>query len=149
MKPTPPRALPDLGVICDFSVSPPYTFTPDPALEARLQQLHARFPRFGCPDFAAFGGLLERLNNPHLALPPVFHVAGPFSRIDLGISARLAGSGGKRVHVYTSPHLVRFEERYVLAGAHVDPARLDAAFAKVAALVDGEINFSFLMTAVA
>jgi dihydrofolate synthase/folylpolyglutamate synthase len=34
----------------------------------------------------------------------------------------------RRCHVYTSPHLVRFNERIVLAGKAVDDARLIDAF---------------------
>jgi dihydrofolate synthase/folylpolyglutamate synthase len=61
--------------------------------------------------------LLEKLGNPQDRLPPVIHVAGTNGKGSvcafLGAMLRAAG---KRVHVYTSPHLVRFHERIALAG---------------------------------
>jgi dihydrofolate synthase/folylpolyglutamate synthase len=62
--------------------------------------------------------LLAKLGNPHKALPPVVHVAGTNGKgsVTAYLQAMLQAAG-KRVHVYTSPHLVRFHERIALAGA--------------------------------
>lgn len=65
--------------------------------------------------------LLGRLGNPHRKLPPVFHVAGTNGK---GSTAAFLRAGleaaGRRVHVYTSPHLVRFNERIRLNGSLID-----------------------------
>jgi len=61
--------------------------------------------------------LLEALDNPHLNVPPVVHIAGTngkgstLAMIRAGLEA-----AGHKVHAYTSPHLVRFHERIRLAG---------------------------------
>lgn len=60
--------------------------------------------------------LLHRLGKPETKLPPVIHIAGTNGKgsVTAYIKAMLEAAG-RRVHVYTSPHLVRFHERIVLA----------------------------------
>lgn len=60
--------------------------------------------------------LLAKLGNPHLKLPPVVHIAGTNGKgsITAYLKAMLEAAG-HAVHVYTSPHLVRFHERIVIA----------------------------------
>lgn len=62
--------------------------------------------------------LLAKLGNPHLKLPPVVHVAGTNGKgsVTAYLKAMLEAAG-YAVHVYTSPHLVRFHERIVIARA--------------------------------
>jgi dihydrofolate synthase/folylpolyglutamate synthase len=61
--------------------------------------------------------LLGKLGNPHTKLPPVVHIAGTNGKgsVTAYLKAILEAAGA-RVHVYTSPHLVRFHERIELAG---------------------------------
>lgn len=61
--------------------------------------------------------LLAKLGNPHKKLPPVVHLAGTNGKgsATAYLKAMLTAAG-QRVHVYTSPHLVRFHERIALAG---------------------------------
>ncbi|WP_108259744.1 bifunctional folylpolyglutamate synthase/dihydrofolate synthase [Mangrovicoccus ximenensis] len=61
--------------------------------------------------------LLEALGHPERKLPPVIHIAGTNGKGSTlaMIRAGLEAAGGS-VHVYTSPHLVRFHERIRLAG---------------------------------
>lgn len=62
--------------------------------------------------------VLEKLGNPHLSLPPTFHVAGTNGKgSTLAFLRAMLEAEGKKVHVYTSPHLVCFHERIRLAGA--------------------------------
>lgn len=57
--------------------------------------------------------LLEVLGNPHLKLPPVIHVAGTNGKGSASAFCRaLLEAQGLSVHVHTSPHLVRWHERY-------------------------------------
>lgn len=60
--------------------------------------------------------LLAKLGDPHTKLPPVIHIAGTNGKgsATAYLKAMLTAAG-KRVHVYTSPHLVRFHERIELA----------------------------------
>lgn len=70
--------------------------------------------------------LLERLGNPHLSLPPVIHVAGTNGKGSTVVFLRaIAEAAGKRVHTYTSPHLVKFNERIVIAGEMISDTDLE------------------------
>ena len=61
--------------------------------------------------------LLERLGLPHENLPPVVHVAGTNGKgSSIAFMRAILEIAGYRVHVYSSPHLVRFNERIRLAG---------------------------------
>ncbi len=61
--------------------------------------------------------LLARLGNPQDSLPAVVHVAGTNGKGSTCAFIRAAcEAAGRRVHVYTSPHLVRFNERIRVAG---------------------------------
>jgi len=63
--------------------------------------------------------LLAALGHPEEKLPPVLHVAGTNGKGSfLAFARAISETLGKRVHVYTSPHLVHFHERIVLAGPH-------------------------------
>ncbi|GAA5104503.1 folylpolyglutamate synthase/dihydrofolate synthase family protein [Bartonella jaculi] len=56
--------------------------------------------------------LLERLGNPHLKLAPIIHIAGTNGKGSASAICRaLLESAGYRVHVYSSPHLVNWNER--------------------------------------
>ncbi len=80
----------------------------------RLMQLH---PKLIDLSLDRMYDILGKLGNPHHRLPPVIHVAGTNgkgSAIAYMRAALLAA--GYRVHVYTSPHLVRFHERVELYG---------------------------------
>ena len=68
--------------------------------------------------------LLDLMGNPQDSLPPVVHVAGTNGKGSVIAYLRaMLEAAGRRVHVYTSPHLVRFHERIRLAGALIaEPA---------------------------
>jgi len=56
--------------------------------------------------------LLAALGNPHLRIPPVIHVAGTNGKGSaIAYLRAIFEAEGKRVHTYTSPHLVKFHER--------------------------------------
>lgn len=71
--------------------------------------------------------LLKALGDPHKKLPPTIHVAGTNGKgSTLAFLRAIYEAAGYRVHVYTSPHLVCFNERIVLAGAQIsDDGLLD------------------------
>ncbi|MBV1700362.1 MAG: bifunctional folylpolyglutamate synthase/dihydrofolate synthase [Hyphomicrobiales bacterium] len=61
--------------------------------------------------------LLAKLGNPQLRVPPVIHIAGTNGKgSTLAFLRAMLEASGKIVHTYTSPHLVRFNERIRLAG---------------------------------
>lgn len=69
--------------------------------------------------------LLSDLGNPHLNLPPVFHVAGTNGKgSTVAFLRAMLEAAGYRVHAYTSPHLVTFHERIRLAGTLISEEKL-------------------------
>jgi dihydrofolate synthase/folylpolyglutamate synthase len=73
----------------------------------------------------SYSNLLKRLGNPHLALPPVIHVAGTNGKgSTIAFMRAILEAAGLRVHVYTSPHLVSFHERIRLAGKPISEDNL-------------------------
>jgi dihydrofolate synthase/folylpolyglutamate synthase len=69
--------------------------------------------------------LLNRLGNPHLSLPPVIHIAGTNGKGSTTAFMRaILEAAGYKVHVYTSPHLLNFNERIVLAGNEISDEML-------------------------
>lgn len=64
--------------------------------------------------------LLERLGNPHLKIPPTIHIAGTNGKgSTLSFLRTIFAESGLKIHTYTSPHLVNFNERIVLAGKEI------------------------------
>jgi dihydrofolate synthase/folylpolyglutamate synthase len=104
----------------------------DAAVQAQLDRLPGLAPpgdRLGLERIAA---LLDRLGRPQNSLPPVFHVAGTNGKGSTVAFLRAAlEASGQRVHVFTSPHLVRFNERIRIAGELIDDAGLAAILAEV------------------
>lgn len=95
----------------------------DPVLD-RLKALH---PKVIDLSLDRIHRLLEALGNPHRRLPPVVHVAGTNGKgSTVAFLRAMLEAAGKRVHVYTSPHLVRFHERIRVAGALIGDDALTA-----------------------
>ena len=70
--------------------------------------------------------LLEKFGNPHLSLPPVIHVAGTNGKgSTIAFMRSILEAAGHQVHIYTSPHLMRFNERIVLTGTEIKDAYLE------------------------
>jgi dihydrofolate synthase/folylpolyglutamate synthase len=94
--------------------------------------------------------LLADLGAPQQSLPPVVHVAGTNGKGSTIAFMRAAlEAAGKRVHVYTSPHLVRFNERIRLAGELVDDEKMFAAFDRCEAVNAGQAISVFEITTAA
>ena len=123
----------------------------NPALDALLRQALALHPQLMDLSLGRIERLLGKLGDPHLDLPPVFHVAGTNGKGSTVAFLRAClEASGRRVHAYISPHLVRFNERIRLAGSLIDDANLITLMHDVLAINDGEpITFFELTTAVA
>lgn len=88
----------------------------------RLAALHPKLIDLGLDRTFA---LLNRLGNPHHALPPTIHVSGTNGKGSVIAHMRAMAEGcGLRVHVYSSPHLCRFNERIRLAGTLISDGAL-------------------------
>lgn len=80
------------------------------SIVARLMALH---PKRIDLSLDRVQRLLAALGNPERGLPPVIHVAGTNGKgSTIAFLRAILEAAGKKVHVYTSPHLVRFNERF-------------------------------------
>ncbi len=95
--------------------------------------------------------LLARMGSPHRKLPPVFHVAGTNGKGSTCAFLRAAlETAGHRVHVFTSPHLVRVNERIRLAGTLVSDSDFAEALGDVLRINAGQpLSFFEALTAAA
>ncbi|MEJ0096761.1 MAG: folylpolyglutamate synthase/dihydrofolate synthase family protein [Bauldia sp.] len=98
--------------------------------------------------------LMADLGHPELKLAPVIHVAGTNGKGSTTAFMRaVLEAAGKRVHVYTSPHLVRFHERIrigALGGGHfVDEEELADALVAVEKVNAGRPITQFEITTAA
>ncbi|MEM7650995.1 MAG: folylpolyglutamate synthase/dihydrofolate synthase family protein [Pseudomonadota bacterium] len=98
-----------------------------------------------------FLNLLKALGNPHLKLPPVIHVTGTNGKGSIiAMLKSILETAGYKVHAYTSPHLIDFNERIVLAGEEIENDFLETLIDEALALNDGqEITFFEITTAIA
>lgn len=85
------------------------------ALDATLARLLALHPKLIDLSLDRMWRILENLDHPERKLPPVIHVAGTNGKgSTIAFMRAMLEAAGKTVHVYTSPHLVRFNERFRL-----------------------------------
>ena len=115
---------------------------------ARLKQLH---PRVIDLSLARIERLLERLGHPERQLAPVIHVAGTNGKgSTVAFLRAMLEALGFVVHAYTSPHLVRFNERIVVAGREIVDVSLCALLQACEAANAGDpITFFEVTTAAA
>jgi dihydrofolate synthase / folylpolyglutamate synthase len=94
--------------------------------------------------------ILPKIGDPHRRLPPTIHVAGTNGKgSTIAFMRAMLEAAGMRVHVYTSPHLVRFHERIRLAGKLVNEDQLVDAFRRCEAANGDESITVFEMTTAA
>lgn len=105
-----------------MKVSPiPATST---AVLDRLTRLH---PKVIDLSLGRVERLLDRLGRPHQRLAPVVHVSGTNGKgSTIAFLRAMLEAAGLKVHVHTSPHLVRFNERIRLAGKVIPDSDLAA-----------------------
>lgn len=122
---------------------PDHANSSHPAVQRQLDRLWALGPGADILGLDRITRLLARIGDPHLELPPVLHVAGTNGK---GSTCAFLRAGleaaGLTAHVYSSPHLVRFNERIRLAGKLIDDDALAALLEEVLD-AGGDIGASF------
>ncbi len=122
---------------------PDHAISTNPAVQAQLDRLWSLSPGADVLGLSRITALLARLGDPHHHLPPVFHVAGTNGKGSTCAFLRaMLEADGKAVHVYSSPHLVRFNERIRLAGRLIDDEALAPLLQEVLD-AGGDIGASF------
>jgi len=123
----------------------------DPAVQAQLDRLATLSPGGDRLGLDRISRLLERLERPQELLPPVFHVAGTNGKGSTCAFLRaILESAGHKVHMFTSPHLVRFNERIRLGGMLISDRELAGLLEEILDASDGiEPSFFEVTTAAA
>ena len=122
---------------------PDFARSDDPAVQAQLDRLARLSPGGDTLGLDRITRLLDRLGRPQDRLPPVFHVAGTNGKGSTCAFLRGAiEASGRTVHVFTSPHLVRFNERIRVAGKLIIDEALAVLLSEVLDAGDG-IDASF------
>lgn len=99
------------------------------------ERLRARHPQKIDLSLDRMRTLCAVLGNPQDRLPPVIHVAGTNGKgSTIAFIRAMAEAAGLKVHVYTSPHLVRFNERIRLAGELISDEKLSAILDRIEAV---------------
>jgi dihydrofolate synthase/folylpolyglutamate synthase len=95
--------------------------------------------------------LLAALGNPERQLPPVVHIAGTNGKgSTVAFLRAFCEAAGLRAHVYTSPHLVKFNERIRVAGQLISDDALNAVLEECERVNAGQpITFFEITTAAA
>ncbi len=94
------------------------------AILMRLLSLH---PKIIDLSLDRMHGILAKLGNPERDLPPTIHIAGTNGKgSTLAMIRAIYEAAGLKVHTYTSPHLVRFHERILVAGELISEDALSA-----------------------
>jgi len=119
--------------------------------DAALERLRALHPQKIDLSLHRMERLCAILKRPECRLPPVIHVAGTNGKgSTIAFLRAMAEAAGLRVHVFTSPHLVRFAERIRLAGALISDDHLADLLRRVEAANAGEpITFFEITTSAA
>lgn len=130
---------------------PTLPLAPDSSLAAALARLHRLHPKIIDLSLGRILSLLDKLGRPQDRLPPVIHVAGTNGKGSVIADLRaIFEAAGLAVHVYTSPHLVRFNERIRVAGKIIGNAELISLFEECERANGGDaITFFEVTTAAA
>src|SRR5690348_1653745 len=120
-----------------------------PAVQAQLDRLSKLSPAGDRLGLDRISEVLDRLGRPQDRLPPVLHIAGTNGKGSTVAFLRAAlEASGYKVHAFTSPHLVRFNERIRVAGRLIDDEPLAALLEEVISAGEG-IEPSFFEVAAA
>lgn len=116
-----------------------------------LEQELARFRRQPSPGpftLDRIRAALSALDNPQDAIPRAIHVTGTNGKGSTTAFIRAAAEAcGLGVHVFTSPHLVRVNERIRVAGALVEDETLRDVLEEIADRTEGLSYFEALTAA--
>lgn len=118
-------------------------------LEEQLPLLYAR-RRFGIkPGVERVVEMLERLGNPHRSFRTI-HVVGTNGKgSTASFLASILSASNHCTALFTSPHLVRFNERFRINGHEISDQRLSDLIASVLSVASEESTFFEIVTAMA
>src|SRR5258705_13153907 len=87
------------------------------SIDSIVERLLALHPKLIDLSLDRMWRLLAAIGHPERNLPPVIHVAGTNGKgSTIAFMRAILEAAGLRVHVYTSPHLVRINECFRIGG---------------------------------
>ena len=94
-------------------------------LNRLLKCLEKLYPKFIDLSLERLLKLLNKLNNPHLKLPQVIHIAGTNGKgSTLIFIKQILIEHNYKVHCYISPHLESIEERFIISNQNITKKKL-------------------------
>ena len=120
-------------------------------LNELLNYLNSLHPKYIDFNLDRLNILMEKLGNPEKKLPITIHIAGTNGKgSTLAFTKHIAEAHGLKVNCYTSPHLIKFNERIILNGKMIQTKFLFKILKEVALKNDdNEITFFEITTAAA
>jgi len=120
-------------------------------LDKLLGQLVNLHPKYIDLSLTRLTKLLKKINDPHLNLPPVIHIAGTNGKgSTLSYIRNILMENKFKVHAYISPHLKKFNERIILSNEEISTYKLLKALNLIKKINDNNpITFFEITTAVA
>jgi len=120
-------------------------------LDKLLQELINLHPKYIDLSLNRLLKLLKKLNDPHLSLPPIIHIAGTNGKgSTLSYLRQIMMENKFLVHAYISPHLKSFNERIILANKEIATSKLLYNLQYIKKINNGSpITFFEITTAVA
>ena len=113
-----------------------------------LMRMTSFHPQYIGPDIHRVHRILKDLGNPEKNLPPVIHIAGTNGKGSTLATLRgLLEASGKTVHAFTSPHLVKYHERFYVSGADISEDMLVDALLECERVNDSQEITHFELTA--
>ena len=116
-----------------------------------LSYITELYPKYIDLNLSRLNKLLNKLNNPQNKLPPVIHIAGTNGKGSTLIFIKnIMQEYGLKVHCYTSPHLIRFNERIIISNKQIHDDNLLETLNEIIKINNNEkITFFELTTALA
>lgn len=102
------------------------------------------------PGLERISCLLEKMGNPHLKIPTI-HITGTNGKGSTSaILSSVLTSHGFKTGLYTSPHLIRINERFKIDGIEISDEKLNHYLRQIRALIRNEqVTFFEVTTALA
>ena len=120
-------------------------------LEELLKQLLKLHPKYIDLSLKRLLVLLEKIDNPHLKMPPTIHIAGTNGKgSTLNYIYNILKRNNYLVHCYISPHIKNFEERFIVSNNYISRKKIFNTLKKIKKInQNNKITFFEITTAAA
>ena len=116
-----------------------------------VTNVYSKFPNTRRSNLSIFKNLLAQLGNPQHRMPPAIHIVGTNGKGSTQAFLKSClTTAGYRIHAYTSPHLLHFNERITIAGDAITSEQFLHYYDRIISLPEAEhVTWFELITAIA